>query len=553
MQRRSEELQLAVQEYLDVDWTSVKYYLRRQIAKCVQECKSQASNAKRIARSIKNRQGSQSGTTDTNGDYYSGDDSDGWGSDFDDESDDEEQNASQVCELNNNTIIQPSINASEQTSSIIASSEKSTLEKFIPKPPDVPVIPAVINGPVIRKICSQTNCIPRPPVKRPPGQPPPPPVLQVPSQDQEQEDYEIPIVSTAPIKRENSELSDSSFHSVISSDFAAETYELIEPPEETYEMVDAPSSSNHIEKPVLPPRIPLSSGTVSPPPPLPQKPKKLKDNMLVHERPEGIRTFTRPKPPMKIEGESESIHSSSVSNIGFIGTLIGRRSSNTSPASSSPKVLHKNSNDGSLSSSHSVVSSSDGFSSRSSSPDKDALHTVGRSSFVMASSSTLDIKKTSPLPPLPTRGAPVSDETAQNMATRPLPPVPMPKEEKSISSSQEGLQSHPWFHEIERQAAEEVVKGLNESGSFVVRPSKRAGADNPYSLTIFHDEKLFHLNIRRRPDDTFALGKEKKKEKTFLSVADLISFHQAEPILLTSRGEPAGKTVLSKFPEKSKT
>lgn len=27
--RRSEELQLAVQEYLDVDWTSVKYYLRR--------------------------------------------------------------------------------------------------------------------------------------------------------------------------------------------------------------------------------------------------------------------------------------------------------------------------------------------------------------------------------------------------------------------------------------------------------------------------------------------------------------------------------------------
>lgn len=75
------------------------------------------------------------------------------------------------------------------------------------------------------------------------------------------------------------------------------------------------------------------------------------------------------------------------------------------------------------------------------------------------------------------------------------------------------MQRYPWYHEIERQKAEEIVKDLNESGSFVVRPSKRAGADNPYSLTIFYDEKVFHLNIRYRPDYTFALGKEKKKEK----------------------------------------
>lgn len=39
--------------------------------------------------------------------------------------------------------------------------------------------------------------------------------------------------------------------------------------------------------------------------------------------------------------------------------------------------------------------------------------------------------------------------------------------------------------------------------------------------------------------------------QTFASVAELIAFHQTEPILLTSRGEPAGKTILSKYPEKS--
>lgn len=128
---------------------------------------------------------------------------------------------------------------------------------------------------------------------------------------------------------------------------------------------------NTVEKPLLPPRVPLSTGAASPPPPLPQKPKKIRDTSLSIERPDGIRTFSRPKPLPNLEVDIEVVHSPPATNPGIFSTLIGRRSSNT--PSSSPKIQHrsKDSVDGTLSSSHSVISSSDGLSSRSSSPDKD--------------------------------------------------------------------------------------------------------------------------------------------------------------------------------------
>lgn len=47
----------------------------------------------------------------------------------------------------------------------------------------------------------------------------------------------------------------------------------------------------------------------------------------------------------------------------------------------------------------------------------------------------------------------------------------------------------------------------------MVRTSKRAGNNSPYSLSIYHDGKCFNLNIRKRDDGLYALGKEKDKEK----------------------------------------
>lgn len=123
------------------------------------------------------------------------------------------------------------------------------------------------------------------------------------------------------------------------------------------------------EKPLLPPRH-LKTPSSTSPPPLPQKPFKLKDG--TSDRPDGVRTFSRPKLPFKAETEVQPETMAAVSppqsNVGFISSLIGRRSSST--PSSSPKTRHRN-NSFSVASSPPANMLMDSFSSSCSSPDKD--------------------------------------------------------------------------------------------------------------------------------------------------------------------------------------
>ncbi|XP_054158354.1 lymphocyte cytosolic protein 2-like [Oppia nitens] len=145
------------------------------------------------------------------------------------------------------------------------------------------------------------------------------------------------------------------------------------------------------------------------------------------------------------------------------------------------------------------------------------------------------------------------------ISSRPLPPLPsVPSQVVSQPSSQlhsfasnESLHNYEWFLTVEREDAEALLMTQEEDGAYLVRESKRAGKSNPYTLTIFHNGRVFHLNIRKRPDSLYALGKEKSREKTFKTVADLVSYHTTEPILLTTRGTPAGKTRLIVTPSTS--
>lgn len=114
-----------------------------------------------------------------------------------------------------------------------------------------------------------------------------------------------------------------------------------------------------------------------------------------------------------------------------------------------------------------------------------------------------------------------------------------------MCSCTEWLRSFDWFQELEREEANKGLINYGVEGTFLVRRGKRAGRECPYSLSLFHSRKVFHLNIRRRAEDgLFALGRWKTKEKAFLSVDSLIDFHQKEPILLTSNGHPEGSTLL---------
>lgn len=137
-----------------------------------------------------------------------------------------------------------------------------------------------------------------------------------------------------------------------------------------------------------------------------------------------------------------------------------------------------------------------------------------------------------------------SSPNITSVTDRPLPPIPR----YQYIQNDDIFKNHPWFLDIERDESEILLRRCNINGGFLVRKSKRAGICMPYTLTLYFNHRIFHLNIRIRPDQQFALGTEKLKEKTFRTIADLIEHHYHEPIYLTSRGMIAGKTTLISMP-----
>jgi len=53
---------------------------------------------------------------------------------------------------------------------------------------------------------------------------------------------------------------------------------------------------------------------------------------------------------------------------------------------------------------------------------------------------------------------------------------------------------------------------LNQNGRFAVRRRCDDADGNPYALSIQHNNRMHNVLIRRRPDNTFALGNEKTHE-----------------------------------------
>lgn len=58
---------------------------------------------------------------------------------------------------------------------------------------------------------------------------------------------------------------------------------------------------------------------------------------------------------------------------------------------------------------------------------------------------------------------------------------------------------------------------LIQEGAFLVRTSEKGGIEFPYTLCVVHKDEAYNIQIRRRHDKKFALGKEKLKETVRLS------------------------------------
>lgn len=131
------------------------------------------------------------------------------------------------------------------------------------------------------------------------------------------------------------------------------------------------------------------------------------------------------------------------------------------------------------------------------------------------------------------------------LCREPIPSVcPGTQRPQQEDGSGGGVGELPWLLHVERDEAERLLSGTPD-GTFVVRPS-RGGA--PFALSLRFGGRDFHLRVRRRADGRLALGSEKPREHSFATLAQLVAHHRREPILLTSKGRPAGRTTLAQPP-----
>ena len=85
-------------------------------------------------------------------------------------------------------------------------------------------------------------------------------------------------------------------------------------------------------------------------------------------------------------------------------------------------------------------------------------------------------------------------------------------------------------------------------GAYLVRECHHGGPNVPFTLTIRFQQRLFHIQIRLRPDSHFALGTLKHNEMHFPSVAEMIDCYKKSPLQLHSNGKFFGETKLTHPP-----
>lgn len=89
-----------------------------------------------------------------------------------------------------------------------------------------------------------------------------------------------------------------------------------------------------------------------------------------------------------------------------------------------------------------------------------------------------------------------------------------------------------------------LISGTTD-GSFLVRESS---TNVPFTLTIRFNGRLFHIQIRLRPDSRFALGTPKVNEMHFENVSEMIDTYKKTHLQLHSNGKFFGQTKLTQPP-----
>ncbi|XP_068582730.1 B-cell linker protein isoform X2 [Cebidichthys violaceus] len=146
---------------------------------------------------------------------------------------------------------------------------------------------------------------------------------------------------------------------------------------------------------------------------------------------------------------------------------------------------------------------------------------------------------------------------------RPKIPVPQltthkPADRRSVPAENEltdqekdaDVYKKPWYAgACDRKTADDVLCRSNKGGAFMVRKSSGQDAQQPYTLVVFYNGRVYNIPIRFiATTQQYALGREKKGEEHFSSVSHIIENHQRTPLVLIDSQSNAKDATKLCFP-----
>ncbi|KAM4726086.1 LOW QUALITY PROTEIN: lymphocyte cytosolic protein 2a [Anableps anableps] len=89
-----------------------------------------------------------------------------------------------------------------------------------------------------------------------------------------------------------------------------------------------------------------------------------------------------------------------------------------------------------------------------------------------------------------------------------------------------------WYvGKVSRGQAEGCLKQVQKDGAYLVRDSTRQQPNQPFTLMVFYQDKVFNIQIRQH-NQQFQLGTGLKAQEFFPSVSDIISHYSQSPLVL---------------------
>ncbi|XP_035864763.1 lymphocyte cytosolic protein 2a isoform X1 [Sander lucioperca] len=89
-----------------------------------------------------------------------------------------------------------------------------------------------------------------------------------------------------------------------------------------------------------------------------------------------------------------------------------------------------------------------------------------------------------------------------------------------------------WYvGKVTRGQAEGCLKQVRKDGTYLVRDSTRQLANQPFTLMVFYQDKVYNIQIRQQ-NQKFQLGTGLKSQESFPSVSGIIGHYSQSPLLL---------------------